>query len=181
MMKSKSLVGLFALIVFLWVCSSCESYRARRLSRCAIALPDSLEFIYSGEATVRHLDMSLPPDYKQVILVDSFECSFCRVQKLQRYRDLFEEAIEGRKFDLMVILSPKREEASSLREFLLAHDFSLPVYLDPEHLFLDMNPSIPSDARFHSFLMDSSGHPVYVGDPLKGNRAYKQFEKLIDR
>ena len=179
-MKTTSFAGILALIVFILACSSCDSMRTRRMSRCAITFPDSLEFVVGGMAGVRHWE-NVSQTYRQVILVDSFECSFCRVQKLQRYRDLFKEAVEESKFDLVVILSPKREDASSLREFLLAHDFTLPVYLDPDHLFLDMNPCIPSDARFHSFLLDSSGHPVYVGDPLKGNRAYKQFEKLIDR
>ena len=40
---------------------------------------------------------------------------------------------------------------------------------------------LPKDARFHIFLLDSSGVPVFVGDPLKGNKAYKQFENIISR
>ena len=167
------------LISLLLLCSSCDSYRARRMEKHAIAFPDSLEFIYQGEAGVRHLDVTSPPAYKLVMVIDSVQCSFCKVQKLQRYRDLFKESIDGGKFDLLVILSPKRGEADDLREFLLAHDFSIPIFLDQDNTFLTLNPFIPSDARFHSFLLDASGHLVFIGDPLKGNQAYKKFERVI--
>ena len=134
------------LISLLLLCSSCDSYRARRMEKHAIAFPDSLEFIYQGEAGVRHLDVTSPPAYKLVMVIDSVQCSFCKVQKLQRYRDLFKESIDGGKFDLLVILSPKRGEADDLREFLLAHDFSIPIFLDQDNTFLTLNPFIPSDA-----------------------------------
>ena len=150
------------------------------MSRCVITFPDSLTFVHEGMVGVRYWEKE-SPKYRQVILVDSLECSFCRVQKTRRYKDLFEESIAEGLFDLVVILSPKKEDAETLREFLLAHDFSLPYYLDPEGTFISLNPCIPKDARYHVFLLDPSGQPVYVGDPLKGNRAYKRFEQIISR
>ena len=170
---------LVALAVALLACLIIGNRKGRRMSQCVIAFPDSLECIYDGIALTRHLDVAAPPAYKLVMVVDSLQCSYCKIGRLQRYKDLFEESLEEGKFDLVVILSPKRGEAESLREFLLAHDFSLPIYLDSGNTFLGMNRCIPSDVDYHSFLLDASGHPVFIGDPLKGNRSYKKFERLI--
>ena len=179
-MKKNSCASLLALIAFLLLSSSCDSIRTRRMSKCVVTFPDSLEFVHDGMSGIRHWE-KVAPTYRQVILVDSLECSFCRVQKTRRYKDLFDESIDDGKFDLVVILTPKKEDVETLREFLLAHDFDLPYYLDPEGEFMSLNPCIPKDARFHIFLLDPSGVPVYVGDPLKGNKAYKQFESIISR
>ena len=171
--------GLIALAAALLCFAIFRGGKGRRMSQCVIAFPDSLECIYDGIALTRHLDVAAPPAYKLVMVVDSLQCSYCKIGRLQRYKDLFEESLEEGKFDLVVILSPKRGEAESLREFLLAHDFSLPIYLDSGNTFLGMNRCIPSDVDYHSFLLDASGHAVFIGDPLKGNRSYNRFERLI--
>lgn len=179
-MKTNSCANLLALIVLLLACSSCDSLRTRRMSKCVVTFPDSLEFIHDGMVGVRHWE-EVAPTYRQVIFVDSLECSFCRIQKTLRYKDLFDESINDGKFDLVVILTPKKEDVETLRDFLLAHDFDLPYYLDTDGQFIALNPCIPKDTRFHIFLLDPSGVPVFVGDPLKGNKAYRQFEKIISR
>lgn len=176
----------FAVVLMLALAgfSACDNFVTSksfaRFSRQVIVFPDSLELIFDGMALHRNLNRRSAP-YKQVILVDSVECSFCRVQKLQRYKDLVGESIKEGKFDLVVIVCPKREESGLLRQFLLAHEISIPIYLDPDRRFVALNPGIPSNQRFHIFLLDASGHPVYVGDPLKGNRSYEQFEKIINQ
>ena len=180
----KKIAFAVALMLALAGFSACDNFFTSRtldrFSRQVIVFPDSLELLFDGMALSRNLNRGSAP-YKQVILVDSLECSFCRVQKLQRYRDLVIESIEEGKFDLVVIVCPKREEAGLLRQFLLAHEISIPIYLDPDCRFIALNPGIPSSQRFHMFLLDASGHPVYVGDPLKGNRSYEQFERIINQ
>lgn len=177
-MRRTCLLAILFCTAFLASCDNfVTSYTVKRFSKNVIELPNPLELIYKGEV------VSLVPKapFKQITLVDSTECSFCKVQKLQRYKDLLAESIEEGKFDLIVILCPKKEEGPTLRDFLLAHEFSIPVYLDLDQSFQARNPGIPNNRRFHTFLLDASGHPVYVGDPLKGNRSYKQFEKIINQ
>lgn len=172
-------MGFMAVLVIVLTIFLVGYLRKDRLTQCVIVFPDSLECISGNKAEFRHLEDSAQPDYKLVMLIDSLQCSFCKVQKLQRYRALYEESIEEKRFDLIIILSPKKDDIDTLRDYLFAHDLYLPVYLDPSNAFLSMNPCIPSDVDAHTFLLDASGHPVFVGDPLKGNRAYERFERLI--
>ena len=127
-------------IIFL---SSCDSRDTKRLYRSIIVFPDTLELILQGKAIPRHIDVAASPNYKLIILIDSLECSYCKIQKTQRFQGIFEESVKNRKFDLITILSPKQEDTYTLREFLLSRDFSLPIYLDAESKFPALNPGIP--------------------------------------
>ena len=83
---------LVAFAVGLLSCLIIGNRKGRRMSQCVIAFPDSLECIYDGIALTRHLDVAAPPAYKLVMVVDSLQCSYCKIGRLQRYKDLFEES-----------------------------------------------------------------------------------------
>lgn len=58
-------------------------------------------------------------------------------------------------------------------------DFPYPVYVDFNCSFRKLNTGIPEDVRFHSFLLDKNGHPVFVGNPNANETLNHLFEKVL--
>ena len=44
-----------------------------------------------------------------------------------------------------------------------------------------MNRDIPDDRRFHSFLIDVDGHPVYIGNPTANDELLALFDEIIEK
>lgn len=57
---------------------------------------------------------------------------------------------------------------------------NLLLYLDCDGNFARQNFHIPSDKRFHSFLIGRNGKPIFVGDPLAGDALWNLFCKVVD-
>lgn len=78
---------------------------------------------------------------------------------------------------LILLPSCARLELKREMKRFMASEIELPVYLDTEHDFRRLNPSIPDDVRFHSFFLDESGHPILIGDPSGSARMMSLLEK----
>lgn len=177
------LVALFTLCLFL--CAACDvtvtTHQINRFSKTAIVFPDSLELFFNGQSSfVSFYGKEGLNPRRQVILIDSLECSLCRIQKVSQYEDLFLESIMDRKFDLIIILSPSKMETSLLRDFLLNHNLKVPVYLDSNNGFYSKNYLLQTNRHFHAFLLDNSGFPVFIGDPSRGGKLYELFKQSIN-
>lgn len=56
-----------------------------------------------------------------------------------------------------------------------------PIYIDQYGEFRSLNPRIPDDKRFHSFLLNKNGYPIYVGNPLNSQKLFDIFIKHLKR
>ena len=56
---------------------------------------------------------------------------------------------------------------------------SFPIYIDLYGDFYRINQDFPSDRRFHTFLLGKDAHPVFVGNPLHGEKMSKAFERVL--
>ena len=80
----------------------------------------------------------------------------------------------------MTVFSPRQEEYDEVMKQLILLDFPYPVYIDFSGSFRGGNAeTIPEDRRFHVFLMDVNGHPVFVGNPMSGEDLMVLFEKAL--
>lgn len=52
--------------------------------------------------------------------------------------------------------------------------------VDVNGSFMHSNPSIPSESRYHCFLIDENGHPFFVGNPLAGDRIRSVFFSVLN-
>lgn len=59
-------------------------------------------------------------------------------------------------------------------------DFPYLVYVDYSGSFAETNMSIPEDNRFHSFLLNKEGRPVFVGNPLASDRMMELFKEALE-
>ncbi len=162
---------IFPLIVFS-SCSSDIERSLRTMMKAPVSLPDNIRMI--GELdSLRNSSEVL--DYPCLLLyMDSTQCSPCRLQHLSSYSILREKY--DRKFSVCVIMAPKEKDRKiSIHMASMQHE-DIQVYLDEDYSFLKHNPQIPEDSRFHSMMLDKSGYPIIVGDPVINagiNRLYK--------
>ncbi len=99
----------------------------------------------------------------------------CQISNLADITGLYELADSLDIFEVMTIFTPKKEEYDSVVKNLMVHDFEYPVYIDFTGSFRKINTGIPDDKRFHSFLIDSNGHPIFVGNPVASNELWSIF------
>ena len=116
-----------------------------------------------------------------VMYYDSTECSQCRISHLADCLPLYELADSIGVFRVVTIFAPRQEEYNELMASLMKLDFPYPLYVDFDGSFCKANPGIPEDRRFHSFLLDRDGHPVFVGDPVASGTMWSLFEKALAR
>lgn len=159
---------------------SCQNSRFKtkylNFVRHEINLPDSLTEVMNGEVFPYYLDGSRP---KLIIYNDSTACSSCRINHLPEYDKLFHLAEDSGLFDVVILFCPKPEEYDKvIRDIRLsASDHS--VFVDREGSFARLNQHIPSDERFHVFLLNKDRLPAFVGNPLDSDRLWEIFTKTI--
>ena len=141
-----------------------------------ISFPTDLTLVQSGKVYENFPIRSIP---HLVFYYDSLECAPCRIQSLITLNSLLLDNRLSKKFDVLPIFSPKKGEGELIvaEAELAIHD--LPIYLDTHQSFVNNNPCIPQDPRFHSFLVDISGSPVFVGDPRNSKRLERLFRRTI--
>lgn len=178
-MKSKIISLILAVIAALLILPSCARQELKREMKhfmaSEIVLPEVMEKSQDGKF-VPVLREELPGP-KMIVFIDSTECSSCRLSKLMVYDSVERLSEESGSFRFVVLLSTKKSEAAKVRDLLLHSEIRFPVYLDTEHDFRRLNPSIPDDVRFHSFFLDGSGHPVFIGNPSGSARMMLLLEK----
>ena len=174
--KNMALLATMTALILLPSCARQELKREmKRFMASEIVLPAEMEKSQGGTfVPVRREELSGP---KMIVFIDSTECSSCRLSKLMVYDSVERLSREGGNFRFVVLISAKKSESAKVRDLLLHSEISFPVYLDTEHDFRRLNPSIPDDVRFHSFFLDGSGHPVFIGNPAGSARMMSLLEK----
>lgn len=82
-------------------------------------------------------------------------------------------------FSVVTIFSPKRSDVENTRFQLMLSNHTIPVYLDKNGSFAQLNRNIPADQRFHSFLIDETAKPVFVGNPLANVKLEQLFQAAL--
>lgn len=125
---------------------------------------------------------SLPADkISMVMYYDSTECNECRINHLGDCLPLYEMADSSASFQVVTIFAPRQEEYDEVIRQLMVLDFPYPIYVDFDGSFRKANPCIPEDKRFHCFLLDKDGHPVFVGNPVSSERMWDLFGKALEK
>ena len=166
-----------ALLVCLSSCrgggESCDELEVFMSER--IEIPDTMLSITFGH--VKECRTPEPPCL--VVYIDSLECHSCRVSNFGMYRFLT-RLKEDKGVDALFIFSPKPEEMTGVVRHLAEQRFPFEVFVDVESEFALGNRHIPSRLDFHTFLLDSEGHPAFVGDPVAEDGMWEALLRAID-
>lgn len=178
MKKHWIILSLLALVLFLSCCSNNRrlSGTLREFRATEIKTSVGIERVHD-----QNIVTCVPDSVKArfVIYHDSLTCSNCQINHLYDEIELYKLADSLDAFDVLTIFSPRDEEYDDVMKNLMLFNFPYPVYVDTYGVFRKANECIPADARFHMFLLDITGHPVFVGNPLATDNLWSLFEKAL--
>lgn len=178
-MRSTSifLVAISSLLFCLLSCSrDLRSAReAARFMESRITIPRYLLKIENGTVSDYYYSYSLP------LLIQYYgpdACSECVLARIKDNYELIEWGRTSHLFETMIIMSPKEQEKEEIINKLVCLKGEYPVFIDVHSVIAHQNV-VPSDSRFHMFLVDYSGKPICIGNPLKSPTARSRFLKQI--
>lgn len=171
----------FSLVILLLVisCSNRNIRVAKILTdfqENEIIIPDNLIKIEKGRISGMK---PLPDRAKLIEYIDSSSCSACHVAHLEIVDNLFMLADSTKLFDVVIVFSPRVEDASEVLRMLSAKRYKYPVYFDGSCEFAQINKAIPSEQKYHTFLVDKRGIPIFVGNPNQSDALYNIFVKSL--
>lgn len=176
--------AIYVVILTIITCQSCKNYRMKRdmerFYNQTVLLPPSMQCL-EGEK-IQHLDLQ-DSRSKIVIWYDSTECGSCKIKNLPAFKH-FESYCQDLKYDLdlVFLFSPSRQNVrQTLEEASIStklHDY--PIYIDTANQFYKLNPHIPANKLMHSFLLDSEGKVVLVGNPIQNQAMFDLYKKTIE-
>lgn len=175
-------INVHILMVFLMLVAGCRQ-DVRELSKVAesfkqtqIIIPNSMLKIQKGESVSYCVPRDLPI---MIQYVGPKECSACRISHLGEYRKLFEVAEKTGRFEYMIVMSPTKQERKEIKDILMNSWSKYPVFLDINGDFSSVN-NIPEDNRLHHFLIDTTHHPVFFGNPLSSEKLMSLFKEFLN-
>ena len=173
----------FLIILSVIFTTSCKTEKSElrllleEFEKKQIVLPRDMIMIKEGKICP-YLNRDNKDLNTMVFYIGEEECSDCRISHLWDYSELFELSQETGSFEIMIIFSPLEEDISYVQDRILSTYFPYPVYLDIHSLFSDLN-KLPDDIRFHTFLLDSDGYPILIGNPLDNKRIRTLFNHIL--
>ena len=109
----------------------------------------------------------------------NIECSSCTINNLIEYHDIYKKIGGGTLFSPIIIFG-LNNQYYSITSNLQSHGIDFPVIIDKYNDFRSINPSIPDDSRYHTFLLDRNNRVVLVGNPLSSDAMWSLFRKTLD-
>lgn len=173
--------SLFALLpVLVLTLTGCEEQclrsRVKKLMTSTVVMPEKVVCIDGGK--VFPMPDSLREKAKLIVYVDSSECRSCRLSKIPAYERIIPEA-ESYGVEVMILMENRTLSGITLAQYLADIDLGIPIYVDEESTFLELNPAANKDVRMHSFLVNRRGTPVLVGDPVMSPGIAELFGRML--
>lgn len=169
----------FCLIV---LTPSCTQWRIKKeiesFSKTPIHIPVDMEVIQDGIIS-NSTAKSFAYKIKLVIYYTSAGCMSCNINHLSDLEDVFSLRHNGM-FSPIVIFSPDTQAYKELIRNLKLQAYPYPIFIDKNNMFQQLNRSLPSDTRFHNFLLDKNNRVVLVGNPIWNETIKALFYPTLD-
>lgn len=119
---------------------------------------------------------------KFVIYSDSIKCSSCALKDMYRWDDYIKRI---RKFydgelEMFFIFNPSRKDWKSFYLIMKTTPPAMSVYVDTLGIFECLNPHLPNNPMFHTFLLDENNNVLLVGNPLENEKIEKLFWQIVE-
>lgn len=177
-MKLRILLAVAAAVVTAGCARFDTRMEMRRFFKSTVEVTDTLGCIYERNMTFECIDGGM---LKFIVYVVSTECSSCEMRQIPRLKPLYELADSLGTFEVYTIFSPSQDEYNDVLEQLVFMNFEYPLYVDVFGDFQRKNTCIPVEKKYHCFLLDKEGHPVFVGNHLANADMMRLFLKVLNR
>lgn len=154
------------------------SWKVRIFKNTKICFPAELLIVNKGIISSTKGDMSGKETL--IIYYDESECSACVINHLAESVNKYKTISKSNGCNVVILFSPLPENAQKVLINLIDAHLNFPIYIDQYGEFRSLNPRIPDDKRFHSFLLNKNGYPIYVGNPLNSQKLFDIFIKTLE-
>ncbi len=119
---------------------------------------------------------------KLVHYVDSATCSTCYLSKIAANELLFRmEKLSNNEFCNIFIINPDNVAKKRLKAGF--HDKTIPqtIFVDSANVFTEVNPNIPLESMYHTFLLDENNKVILVGNPIANEKIGDMFQSVVEK
>lgn len=187
----KTILYLIVLMCFTFsVLTSCHSTNKydeivstiMEMGRYKTILPTSEMKCWKGDSSSGNYSDSIEGNkLKLVVYVDTTDCSICFLNHMNLWNDFLplEQKYNGA-IRFIFIIEARQNEYIDLYNQLSYTGLNHPIYIDEKLAFRKLNPHIPTETIYHTFVLDENNNIVLVGDPLRNEEIEKLLYKLIE-
>lgn len=119
------------------------------------------------------------PAIKLLIYMDSTGCASCNINNLYKLNE-FVEMEPSICFYPYVIFNPSEDDKRFLYRDLQLNTYLFPIYVDEYNEFEFLNPWLPSDNKYRSFLIDKNNIVTLIGNPIMSDSIWDLFKGTIN-
>jgi hypothetical protein len=169
----KNLIVFFTLIVIgIVLCNACVERNehkkrleteVRQFVKKPIILPDNLLAVNCNDQMPADTTL-LMRSYKMIVYVHQGGCEECELRSLIPSYLFMLENEHRKNFSVVFILNAS--EIETVNQILTDMRFFRTVFYDLNRDFERLNPHLPNDERFHTFLLNGENEIVLIGSPV---------------
>lgn len=118
---------------------------------------------------------------KLVVYVDSVECTACAINHIDSWGPFVDYAEQfNNQLRFYFIFSPMKKELRGIELMISNTMFDYPILLDTLGEFEKLNPHLPKNGTFHTFLLDENNNVILVGNPLRNKKIKDMLYKIVE-
>lgn len=119
---------------------------------------------------------------KLVHYIDSATCSTCYLQKAATNEFLHSmERLSKKEFYNVFIINPDKKTRTRIEDDFKEKQIPSTVFLDSANIFMELNPNIPSESMFHTFLLDENNKVILVGNPMVNQQVEDMMLAVMEK
>lgn len=183
----KTIAGYILLSVICYLITACNSQKkelqekVEKLQQTAINIPYDRMACWTSDS-IKAISPWNKAKLKLIHYVDADMCSTCYLQKTAK--DAFfvrMESLSNNDFYNVFIITPNSKARKSLE--IDFQDKAIPqtIFLDTANVFMDVNPNIPSESIYHTFLLDENNKVILVGNPVLNKDVGKMMLSVVEK
>ena len=139
-----------------------------------------MKALQSKEIKLHEVEMN-EKALKLVIYTDSVGCTSCAINQINLWDSFIDYANQfNNQLRFYFIFSPVKKDLNSIKLAIANSMFEYPIVLDTLREFEKLNPHLPKNRSFHSFLLDKNNNVILVGNPMQNKRIEEMFYKIVE-
>lgn len=145
--------------------------KIERMRSTAIVIPFERMICWSTDSIVE-ISPWRKAKLKMVHYVDSATCSTCYLQKAATNEMLshLEKVTNGVFYNVFIINPPNSKARKRIENDFNEKAIPSTIFVDSANVFTQMNPNIPKESIYHTFLLDENNKVILVGNSIFNNQ-----------
>lgn len=169
-MKYSSIYTL-SLMIVMTSFFSCKNNQIEQLFFKEVCFPDTLHYITNNPDVIA----------KMVVYFDSTVCASCQLSRLWEWDEtsIITKATKY-KFQTIFIFSPAEANLAAVQRATQAiNSKEKNILIDENQDFVRLNPFLPEESVFHTFLLNKNNEIVLIGNPVNNSELWGLYKKIV--